>query len=55
MDSAWEQRKLKARKMLAEGVADSHPSVARFVGRGLGLLAVKCTYFDLYCDLWSQI
>jgi len=31
VDSAWEQEKLKARKML-ENAADSHTSGARFVG-----------------------
>jgi len=31
VDSAWEQEKLKARKMLVNR-AESHPSAARFVG-----------------------
>ena len=31
MDSAWEQYKLEARKMLAVGAADSHLSSARSV------------------------
>ncbi len=31
VDSAWEQKKLEARKML-ENAADSHTSTARFVG-----------------------
>jgi hypothetical protein len=34
VDSAWEQDKLEARKML-ENAADSHTSGARFVGRRL--------------------
>jgi len=32
VDSAWEQEKLEARKML-ENAAESHTSGARFVGR----------------------
>jgi hypothetical protein len=32
VDSAWEQRKLEARKML-ENAAESHTSGARFVGQ----------------------
>jgi hypothetical protein len=32
VDSAWEQRKLEARKML-ENAAESHTSGARFVSR----------------------
>jgi hypothetical protein len=32
VDSAWEQEKLEARKML-ENAADSHTSGARFIGR----------------------
>jgi hypothetical protein len=34
VDSAWEQEKLEARKML-ENAAESHTSGARFVGRFL--------------------
>jgi hypothetical protein len=34
VDSAWEQDKLEARKML-ENAAESHTSGARFVGRFL--------------------
>jgi hypothetical protein len=34
VDSAWEQEKLEARKML-EKAAESHTSAARFVGRFL--------------------
>jgi len=34
MDSAWEQRKLKARKLL-ENAAESPASSARFVGKVL--------------------
>jgi hypothetical protein len=34
VDSAWEQEKLEARKML-ENAAESHTSGARFVGRRL--------------------
>jgi hypothetical protein len=34
VDSAWKQYKLDARKML-ENAAESPPSTARFVGRGL--------------------
>jgi len=34
VDSAWEQKKLEARKMLLEA-ADSPKSAARFVGRFL--------------------
>ncbi|MBV5343955.1 hypothetical protein JZU68_10330, partial [bacterium] len=33
VDSAWEQKKLKARKMLAVGVAESPASSAGFVRR----------------------
>jgi hypothetical protein len=33
VDSAWEQEKLEARKML-ENAAESHTSGARFVRRG---------------------
>jgi len=33
VDSVWEQEKLEARKMLAEGAAESPASSARFVGR----------------------
>ena len=33
VDSAWEQRKLEARKMLAVGRADSPASSARGVGQ----------------------
>ncbi len=33
VDSAWEQEKLEARKMLAVGAAESPASSARFVGR----------------------
>ncbi len=42
VDSAWEQRKLEARKML-ENAAESHTSGARFVGRVVvqDTLAVK--------------
>jgi hypothetical protein len=35
VDSAWEQEKLEARKML-ENAADSHTSGARFVGKNWG-------------------
>jgi hypothetical protein len=36
VDKAWEQKKLKAWKML-ENAAESHTSGARFVGRSLGV------------------
>jgi hypothetical protein len=36
VDSAWEQEKLEARKML-ENAAESHTSGARFVGQFLDL------------------
>jgi hypothetical protein len=36
VDSAWEQEKPEARKML-ENAAESHQSAARFVGRVMGL------------------
>jgi hypothetical protein len=45
VDSAWEQEKLEARKML-ENAAESHTSGARFVGRfcvamgGVGIYSV---------------
>jgi len=34
VDSAWEQKKLEARKMLAAGAAESHMSGARCVRCG---------------------
>jgi hypothetical protein len=37
VDSAWEQEKPEARKMLENG-AESHQSAARFVGQFFGLL-----------------
>jgi hypothetical protein len=41
VDSAWEQEKLEARKML-ENAAESHTSGARFVG-----LFLRCApFFD---------
>jgi len=41
VDNVWEQKKLKARKMLVNR-ADSHTSGARFVGT---LLTLRLTYF----------
>ena len=46
VDSAWEQKKLEARKML-ENAAESHTSGARFVGRRFVvrlLCFCKCIY-----------
>ena len=42
VDSAWEQEKLEARKML-ENAAESHTSGARFVGR---IWINECNYID---------
>jgi hypothetical protein len=33
VDSAWEQKKLEARKMIAEGAAESPASSVRLVGQ----------------------
>ena len=41
MDSAWEQEKLEARKML-ENAAESHPSSARFVRWRILVLKLQC-------------
>jgi len=43
VDSAWEQEKLEARKMLAVGAAESPASSARGVGQ-------LCTYQNANCS-----
>jgi hypothetical protein len=45
VDSAWEQKKLEARKM-PENAAESHTSGARFVGTLL-ILETLTLFFDL--------
>ena len=41
VDSAWEQKKLEARKIL-ENAAESHTSGARFVGRFVNARPFDC-------------
>jgi len=47
VDSAWEQEKLEARKML-ENAAESHTSGARFVGLPFGLTQAFITRILVY-------
>jgi len=47
VDSAWEQEKLEARKML-ENAAESHTSGARFVGQILSLKLNNIAYNTIY-------
>jgi len=49
VDSAWEQEKLEARKMLVNR-ADSHLSGARFVGRRCMLMRV---FFHLSATIYN--
>jgi hypothetical protein len=49
LDSAWEQEKPKARKML-ENAAESPPSTARFVGRTPLLLLFFLVNHALMCS-----
>jgi len=55
VDSAWEQEKLEARKML-ENAAESHTSGARFVGRRFDKKPVTL-WFNVFssftCFTWT--